>query len=87
MTERDDRDWQDIHKTQDDKGIRLKIEYSKAAHTYSVSVSYGEDSDNSLSERFNATYEPVFGMDVSDQEEAYEIAERLAVQLERKLNL
>lgn len=77
-------DWNTIIDTDDDKGINLKVSYSEALHRFKVNVSY---KDESLSDEFNANYEPRFGMDVSDNKRVTKIAEDMAQKTERKFGL
>ena len=77
-------DWVEMWQATDPKGIAAKTSYSPAVHQFKVEVSHGQES---LTETFNANYEPVFGMDISDNGQSMEIAERLAVQIEQKLGL
>lgn len=77
-------DWEKLHSTKDDKDICLDISYSQSRGKFRVDVHHGAEK---LSEEFNASYAPRFGMDVADTAQAYEIAEKLAEQLEKKLNL
>ena len=57
-----------------------KLSYDSETHEYIVEV-------ESLSERFRATYEPVFGPDVSDLAQAEEIADKLLKLLEESRSL
>jgi hypothetical protein len=87
MTESDKHDWQQIEHIQDEKGFKLSIEHSSLERQFRVVVSHEQYPEKSLSEQFNATYEPIFGIDIADQQVAYEIAEELAQKLESKLQL
>jgi hypothetical protein len=77
-------DWVEMWQATDAKGIGAETAYSPSAHLFRVKVSHGQES---LTETFNANYEPIFGMDVSDHGQSLETADRLATQLEQKLGL
>lgn len=79
-------EWQKMpgYEGTDAKGISFEVSYNSAGHKFRVDVSRGE---TKLSEEFNALYRPVFGMDVGDNEQAMQIAEKLAVQIEQTLGL
>jgi len=62
-------------------GMALQIFYHAESHTFTVSVA---DGDKVKTESFHANYEPTFGMDVSDMDIAYTLAEQLAVQLDKE---
>ncbi len=77
-----DNDWSAIEKTSDDEGLELEISYSDLRRQFRVAVT--RPHDETLCKKFAAAYVPRFGMDVSDQNQAYAYAENLAQLLDRK---
>ena len=68
--------WEDT----DQNGITAKCEYSN--HEYIITVS---KNDIVKTEKFRASYEPIFGMDVIDASMSNSIAEKLALEIEKEL--
>jgi hypothetical protein len=68
--------------TQDDKGINLKISYN--GKNYLVEVFKDKEI---LSQEVMCSFTPTFGMDILDQNQCLIVAEKLALQLEKKLGI
>lgn len=65
---------------QDVGDISAACYYDTNSHEYLVSVNQGH---KVRAKRFTATYEPRFGMDIADLATSQDVAEELAVQLEK----
>ena len=74
MSENTEQEWT-VMDQQNVDGIELTISYSALQHQFRVAVKMGDN-------EFQATHKPVFGMDISDSQQAYMLAESLAQELE-----
>ncbi|MCD8498317.1 MAG: hypothetical protein LRZ85_09810 [Alphaproteobacteria bacterium] len=72
------QDWECIE-TQSVDGMTLEISYSPLKHQFKVAV---EKAGVVKEQCFEASFEPIFGMDVGDSGTAYALAESLAQQLD-----
>ena len=72
--------WQDT----DSLGITAKCEYDDLTGTYVVTVSKGDVQE---SEQFSQTFTPYFGIDVADVAMSQQLAEKLALTVEKRLGL
>lgn len=70
--------WEDTDKL----GITAKCEFSN--EEFQVSVHKGNVIEK---ESFSPNFEPIFGMDVIDMNKSMEVAERLAIKLEKRLGI
>lgn len=73
-----------MFKDKDSKGIELECNYLASSHEFEVIVKF---KTTIKKETFKASFEPRFGMDVVDSNQALVIAEKLAQQIERELNI
>jgi hypothetical protein len=62
----------------DNLGITAKCEYKDNIYTVTVSKSEVIKQDS-----FGQTFAPIFGMDIQDEQRSYEIAEKLAQEVEK----
>ena len=72
--------WKDT----DSKGITAKCEFEPINFNYIITVSYG---NTVKTEKFRCSFEPRFGMDIIDSNQSMMIAEKLALEIEKELNL
>ena len=72
--------WKDT----DPKGITAKCEFNPDTFMYIVTVFKDEVKKE---EEFRCSFEPRFGMDILDANQSMQIAEKLAIALEKELKI
>lgn len=68
--------------TQDNKGINLKVTYNGTCYLVEVFKDHLR-----YKQEVNCSFTPTFGMDILDQNECLNVAEQLAVQIEKELGI